>query len=229
MASRKEGSSCPQPRPLTIRKLEEPSMTIFEISGQKFGRLTAINREKGKWNCLCDCGNTRAVPTFDLLHGRYTSCGCSHKERCASGFNKSHGLSHTKEFRAWFHAKERCFNPKDGAHLRYGARGITMCDRWKNSFENFYADMGPCPSSEHSIDRIENSGNYEPTNCRWATKQEQAINRGRTRWLTHEGVTLCKKDWARRFGVSHGAITYFEKKGWDFSQIAHHFQTPVTG
>jgi hypothetical protein len=113
-----------------------------------------------------------------------------------------------KEYRAWTAMKQRCLNPAGVNFHRYGGRGIRVCAEWLTSFDAFYRDMGPAPSPGHSVDRIDNDGNYEPRNCRWATSAEQARNKSTNRLLTLNGETLTASDWSRRTGISIGAISY---------------------
>lgn len=118
-------------------------------------------------------------------------------------FNQKHGASKgggTAEYRVWRSMRSRCNNPRDSGWSRYGGRGIRVCERW-NSFENFLADMGPRPSLEYSIDRIDNNGNYEPSNCRWATDYEQNRNRSDNIFMTCNGKTQCMSDWAKELGL----------------------------
>lgn len=112
----------------------------------------------------------------------------------------------TPEKSRWRAMKARCFNPNNRKYPRYGARGITVCERWL-VFENFLADMGPRPSPRHSIDRINNDGNYEPSNCRWATMPEQMRNSIAARWVTFNGETLTVTDWAQRLGITQGSMS----------------------
>ena len=158
-----------------------------DLSGKVFGRLTALSVKKGdgrvKWNCVCICGKTKLVWALSLKSGKTQSCGCLQKEK-TSLFKTTHGqtASHlpnkeTKEYKAWCLMKYRCNNPNYKEFNNYGGRGITVCDRWLHSFENFFEDMGKKPTSKHTLDRKDPNGNYEPSNCRWATQSQQVKNR----------------------------------------------------
>lgn len=118
------------------------------------------------------------------------------------------------EFRAWWDMKHRCFNSDNPRWMDYGGRGITVCDRWKDSFRNFFQDMGKRPSSKHSLDRIDNDGNYTPENCRWATKTQQLRNTRRNIKYTYNGETLCISEWAERTGLLATTIFTRLKRGW---------------
>lgn len=147
-----------------------------DMTGARVGKLLVISRagtSKGgmaMWQCLCDCGKELVIQGGNLRH-RQRSCGCDRKTTA------THGLSGSTEFRSWGQMIQRCTNERLKTHKHYGGRGIRVCDRWMESFENFYADMGAKPSPKHSLDRIDVDGNYEPGNCRWATPQEQSRNR----------------------------------------------------
>ncbi len=147
----------------------------LELKGQTFARLRVVGdgvAEKSKtvWLCHCDCGNATVVRGSDLISGNTKSCGCLHRQN-----HTTHGQHHTAGYQTWADMKRRCFNPEYPEWGYYGGRGITVCVRWLK-FENFLADMGPKPDGL-SIDRIDNDGDYEPSNCKWSTPKEQANNR----------------------------------------------------
>jgi hypothetical protein len=161
----------------------------IDMTGARIGRLLVLHRagsyskgnsQRALWFCLCDCGSTVEVRGQNLRNGTTKSCNCLRDETAAK-LKLTHGRSRSREYQAWCAIKRRCFAPNTAGYEYYGARGITMSPRWVESFENFFADVGPRPpcSTSHafSIDRINNNGNYEPGNVRWATAAMQASNR----------------------------------------------------
>lgn len=190
---------------------------VVDITGQVFGRLTAIRRIGQKhnnaiWECLCVCGNICTVNKGHL--GQDTnSCGCLRKELSGQRLRK-HGLKKSIEYEVWTWMKSRCLNPHNKRYRDYGGRGIRVCERWSNSFENFLQDMGPRPTSSHSIDRIDNSGDYAPENCRWATRFEQVYNRRNNVKITLDGVTMSPLGWSERTGIKIPTIMYRLKQNW---------------
>lgn len=154
-------------------------MRKLELTGQRFGRLLVIRRAPNRgrwtaWTCRCDCGVEKVVASTGLVQGSTRSCGCLVHENKAA---LTHGMSGRSEYYIWALMLQRCYNPKNDHYEDYGGRGIRVCERWKKSFEAFFADMGPRPG-RMTMDRWPNKdGNYEPGNCRWATWKEQAQNR----------------------------------------------------
>ncbi len=175
-----------------------------DLKNVRFSRLVANKcigvapSRKMLWECLCDCGKIVVTESSSLINGNTKSCGCLQKEVARESLlatTKTHGDTvkgvTTSEYRAWQSMRQRCMNPNQHSFRLWGGRGITICDRWSD-FSNFLSDMGRKPSPRHSIDRINNDGNYEPSNCRWATQKEQIANRRpfRRRVRNSEGVLV---------------------------------------
>jgi len=194
-------------------------------TGNVYGKLTVIEFSHVKseiyWRCRCECGNATLVAGSKLRRGSTQSCGCN-RETQGGG----HG---TPEYRSWREMKRRCYNSSYREYHLYGGRGIAICDRWRTSFTNFLADMGPKPSPLHSIDRLDNDGNYEPDNCRWTTPMEQGQNTRKARLLTHNGKTLSIRAWARKLGIAHQTLISRLAKGWPPEKVfssKHYFVPP---
>lgn len=198
-------------------------------TGHTYGRLTVMSyagSRKGSalWLCLCTCGTERTVLGTELAIGNSTSCGCWTQEKHKTAA-KTHGRSWTAEWRVWVGIKTRCTNSNVKAYHRYGGRGITMCQRWQQSFQAFYADMGPKPSPSHSIERINNDGNYEKANCQWATPTKQSRNRRSNHRVTFMGKTLSLVEWAELQGITYGTLkSRLTNLGWSVEQA---LTTPV--
>lgn len=203
---------------------------LIDLTGQRFGRLTVVHKVPNKrygvprWFCKCDCGGTTEADSGNLKNGYRASCGClsiDHLARLKTGLHASHRMSRTAIYATWIQIRERCENPKNPSYHRYGGRGIKVCERWQ-TFENFRDDMGEKPSKDHSIDRMDNDGNYEPDNCRWATRLEQTWNTRRNRYFELNGENLILSEWARRLGTSTDTIDMRLKAGWPLEKALTH-------
>ena len=182
------------------------------LTGEKFGRLTVLNRMphyngRLSWLCRCDCGGSKITDSKALRTGAVSSCGCA---------RKSHGQSNSPLHKVWTSMRERCSNPASKSFKHYGARGIKVCERW-NNFELFLSDMGPRPPN-HSIERDDNDKDYEPSNCYWATQSEQMNNTTRSRHLTAGGKTMTMAQWARQLNGSSDVISRRLQYGWTVEQ-----------
>jgi hypothetical protein len=204
------------------------AMQSIDITGQRFGKLTAIcmtasgswkpHRDQ-KWLFQCDCGEEVEAGKSHVVGGATRSCGCLQAEnaRRIGKQNTTHGHAVggkvSSEYAAWSAMRARCGNPDHPAFNDYGGRGITVCERW-NDFANFLSDMGPKPSPRHEIDRINNGGNYEPDNCRWATRVVQHNNKRNNRLLTIGGRTQTIAQWARESSIDPGKLLQRVNAGW---------------
>lgn len=186
-------------------------MSLKNLVGMRFGRLVVTKfvgyREhqhsvrRSLWECVCDCGKAHITTAKMLRSGSPSSCGCLQRD-AASKTAKTHGMSRTKIYKVWTSMRLRCSNPNDQGWHRYGARGITVCKEWDESFDKFYKDMGDAPDG-HSVDRIDNDGPYSKDNCRWATKSEQGDNTRVTRRITHLGKTQSLRQWCKELNIHY--------------------------
>jgi hypothetical protein len=189
-----------------------------DLTGQEFACWTVTGPAPSRgptiyWLCTCKCGTSKEVEANSLRRGLSKSCGCLPNQR-----HKTHGMRHTPTYNSWVAMRQRCYDPGSGRYERYGAVGVTVCDRWRNSFEDFLADVGVRPTSKHSLDRKDGTKGYEPGNCEWATSKQQALNRKSTRWFTHDGKTLCLKDWCRERGLNRKTVTSRLRTGWEMAE-----------
>lgn len=185
---------------------------FINLVGKKYSLLTVVSyMGNSNWRCDCECGRFTFVNGDHLKTGHTKSCGCIRKPK--PGHRESN-IRTTKEYRAWSHIKARCYNPKDKAYHNYGGRGITVCDRWRASYENFLADMGRAPSPKHSIDRIKNELGYSKENCRWADKIHQANNTRKTIMVTYLGKTQPLCFWCRELNIKRTTVFNRLRRGW---------------
>jgi hypothetical protein len=210
-----------------MRRMEPDSI------GDRYGRLTirgaapCNNLGGRRWICVCDCGKERVVLQDSLRTGRTKSCGCLQrevvsrlvKERCIT-----HGQKGSPEYTAWVNMKNRCQNPNRPDYNRYGGRGIQVCAEWNDSFECFLECVGPRPSPVYSLDRIDNNGDYEPENVRWATPKQQHRNRCSNRLITAFGETKTVVEWAEIGGLRKSLIRDRLNRGWESERA---ISTPV--
>ena len=189
----------------------------LNLAGQEFGRLTVVKETSGRtasgcvvWLCLCSCGNESYVSATSLRSGHTMSCGCYQKQQSGQAAVKActtHGMSGNPTYISWVNMRSRCYDKKNEKYMRYGGRGITVCDKWLNSFQSFLDSMGEKPTQEHQIDRADNDGNYEPGNCRWATGFQQQQNRSNSRWWYVDGVKYESSGHAARsLGINAGTV-----------------------
>ena len=184
-------------------------MKKLDLTNLRFGRLVVLC-ESGKskdgqicWKCMCDCGNLVTVTGGHLRSGHTKSCGCFFRES-TSKRRRTHGNRNSRLYRIWSEMKGRCVNENCKAYKYYGGKGVTVCKEWFDSFQVFYDwAMDNGYQDNLTIDRIENDGNYEPSNCRWITLSEQQSNRSNNRRLKYDGETHNIKEWAEKYGVEY--------------------------
>lgn len=190
---------------------------IIDLIGQRFERLLivkfiGVEKQGARWECKCDCGKTTNAIGKQLRIGNVKSCGCFKNDNIRLRSMKHGYANKTAEYRAWGHIKSRCYNPNVYNYNNYGGRGIAMCDRWLNSFENFLLDMGERPSAKHSIDRINSNGDYEPSNCKWSTTKEQSRNLRTNHWIKYDGERLILSDWANKLNATPSNLSRMIKQ-----------------
>ena len=186
--------------------------------GDKFGRWTveSASSDPLKADCVCACGTRKPVNINNMKRGLTVSCGCFRDEQTCKA-KTTHGLTRTPEYIAWVGMIQRCTNENYPGHRDYGGRGITVDDSWFN-FESFLGDIGLKPSKSHSMDRIDNDGNYCKSNCRWATKSEQCRNQRTTKWVMFRGAKMSLADAADKSGVSYRLLRTRMSRGWSFDR-----------
>lgn len=210
--------------------MPEVKWTIDKLKKMKFGRLLVLEEAERthprlrRVLCKCDCGMIKTFCLKDLYKKtghRTVSCGCYLKEIRGKG-RISHGCSmpHSKFYREYQVYKamlRRCFYKKDKHYMDYAGRGITVCQKWRKDFSKFIEDLGPCPSG-HSLDRINNDGDYKPSNCRWANKFQQAMNKRNVRYFTFNGVTKPGFQWADENGTKRSTYRQRLSQGYSLKE-----------
>ena len=193
-----------------------------DLSGNKYGRWTVIQFDrvfKGQyyWLCRCECGTEKSVYSANLKNKKSLSCGCLAIE-LASQREKTHGKCKTRIYRLWAGMKTRCTNKKEPAYKFYGGRGVKVCDRWMNSFEAFYADMGDPPDENSSIERLDVNGDYCPENCTWIDFSKQACNTRNNVVIEYRGEKKCVAEWCRTLGLPYKLVIGRMEHGKSFHQ-----------
>ena len=187
-------------------------MKIDNIAGKKFNKLTAIsfdsvsNSGNHKWLFSCECGNKKVILKSHAKSGHTKSCGCYNSDltiKRNTKHNNCKRIGRSKAYSTWSSIKKRCYNFNQSNYERYGARGIKVCDKWVESFENFLEDMGEPPTAEHSIDRINNNGDYEPSNCKWSSVEEQANNKRNSIIITFNNKKQTLAQWCRELNLNY--------------------------
>lgn len=197
--------------------------------GKRYNKLTIIKRVDDKpygnqgrvramFLCRCDCGVIKEIDWDSLKRGATVSCGC-HKNKISGDRFKTHELSNTPEYISWKNMKARCYNKSNTSYKNYGGRGITVCDSWLNSFENFYRDMGEKPSPELSLERRDVNGNYERSNCYWATNTVQANNKTNNIYIEFNGVCKTLSEWSLSTGLPYDVLKRRKSRGWSVEDL----------
>lgn len=192
--------------------------------GEKFGRALLLRitgrpvASRAIGLIRCDCGTEKEVLCAALFSGATQSCGCLGEERRRAAA-VTHGLTHSQIYNTWRGMKSRCRNPNSQGYHHYGGRGIKVCERWNNSFENFLEDMGPSHIPDYEIERVDNDGDYEPGNCIWATRKIQNNNRRDNHILTYNGVSKTKSEWADELNINYGTLCFRVRAGWPIEEV----------
>ncbi len=221
-----------------LAKLNKPTSKNVKrvtIVGQRFHLLTVYalvgyiktRQAISYWLCRCDCGNWNIVARPKLQKGYAKSCGC-YRAVATTQTHTTHGMTSTRIYRIWVGMQSRCLDSNCNSYQDYGGRGITVCERWLgfDGFTNFLADMGQPTTDQHSLDRINNNGNYEPTNCKWSDKYEQARNNRHNHYLTAQGETYCASQWAEITGIKSGLILARIRRGWSAEEALRFKERP---
>lgn len=192
-----------------------------DLTGRRFHFLTVVKRAgsmrgRAAWLIRCDCGRERVMTAPNILSGTSKSCGCMSRTLIARA-RTIHGMCGTRTYGVWRGINKRCYEPSFIGWARYGGRGISVCDEWRESFSAFLRDMGEAPDGLQ-IDRIDNDGNYCKTNCRWVAPKVNANNRHNNRQITWRGKTKTLVSWARLTGIREETISGRLARGWSLKR-----------
>lgn len=202
-------------------------MRIKNLVGKKFGRLTVVeisgrtNRQQVTWRCLCECGNYTVVSNTGLQSGNTKSCGClKHDILIRRNKKGSDPDKKTRLYRIWQRMKYRCENEQSSDYKYYGGKGVSVCENWKNDFQSFkkWALINGY-NDDLTIDRINVNGNYEPSNCKWATMAQQCINTTKNHFITYKGETHTLSEWSKKFKMDGSKIRYRLNHNWPLDKI----------
>lgn len=187
-----------------------------DLTGKIYGKWTVLSAcssagTNKRWTCICECGAKKVVHQRHLISGASGSCGSCGARKKKGKWKGGHPLK--SEYRIWSGMKERCLNPHNKSYHNYGGRGISVCPEWLSSFERFFLDVGEKPTPSYTLERIDNNGNYEPVNCRWATRKEQSENRRGNIHVIVDGSRMTLREASRRLGISQGRARTAYNKG----------------
>ena len=199
-----------------LQKQRASETSLRDLTGQRFGRLLVIERANStrvKWLCRCDCGKSKTIAASSLTCSVTRSCGCLSIETVKA--RATHSMCYTSEYEAWEGMKSRCYTESDDSFQHYGARGIKVCDRWLEAFQNFFDDMGLKPSPSHSLERLRIEDGYNPDNCVWGTPIDQANNKSTSVHLEYKGRSQTVKQWCRELNMDYKTvIARVSQYGW---------------
>ena len=196
----------------------------IDLTGKRFNRLVVVKEvDKNKygtrqWLCKCDCGKYVIDTSNHITTGHTKSCGCYKIEFAKNSFTK-HGEKYTRLYNIWCSMKQRCYDENCNNYTRYGGKGISVCDEWNNSYECFRDwSMRNGYKDNLSIDRVNNNGNYEPDNCRWATRKTQSNNKSSNHVITYNGITKTVKQWSEDININYGTLLSRFLRGWSIER-----------
>lgn len=207
---------------------------LIDLTGKRFGRLIVLKRVANdnhgnlRWECICDCGNKKIIRGANLRGGLTSSCGCYNYEQSVAfgkkwgGHNKIHGMKHIRLYYLWSNMKARCYNSKADSFEWYGAKGIKVCDEWKHDFLEFHKwAMANGYKDNLSIDRLDNTKDYSPENCKWSTVKEQQNNRSNNHIVNFNGATYTLAELADKFKIDYQLLWDRLKRGWEIERAVN--------